>query len=60
MSYLAAAATFLVTLQPLTGVGGGPQRIEVKAHDSNAARKLVEAQYKGAYRISDVRRINLR
>jgi hypothetical protein len=59
MSFLAATATFLVTLQPLTGVGGGIQRIEIQAHDSHSARRLVEAQYRGAYRISDIRRINL-
>lgn len=44
---------FIVTLQPEAGVGGGPQHVEVTAHDANSARRLAQAQYRG-YRVSNV------
>lgn len=58
MMSIALAAQFAVTLQPLTGVGGGPVHITVEAHDSDQARRQLQAQYRDRYRISDVRRIN--
>jgi hypothetical protein len=47
---------FQVTLQPLPGIGGGPVHTIVEARDVNSAKRLAEAKYKGAYRISDVQR----
>ena len=48
-------ATFDVTLNPLSGVSGGPQHITLDAHDQTSARRLVESQYGRNYRIAGIR-----
>lgn len=58
MIQLLAAALFLVALQPAPGVGGGPVRVEIEAHDANTAKRLATAKYSPMYRVYDVRRIN--
>lgn len=50
------AASFIVTLQPNPTTGGGVTRVVVEARDYNSAKRLAEAQYGRAYRISDVQK----
>jgi hypothetical protein len=57
---LLASAVFLIGLQPARGVGGGPVRVTIEAHDANTAKRLATAKYGPMYKVYDVRRINER
>ena len=57
MILIAVAAQFLVAIQPARGVGGGPIRVKIEAHDANTAKRLARAQYGPTYRVYDVRRV---